>query len=334
MMTKEELTRRCEGRNFDRIVVVVRSLEEEIKNLRHVQKIEPAAERTCTQETAPGLELADGEKIAYSQRSASYYFENTELYVVEPLEGNTVYKQFLDRYGQGLCCTRERVPAADFERLEREYLEKKIPIIQRVKSDKYKAFWLDLTESLGIYHEVFSDDSFIETPAAVIPQRIAQINISTPDVKKTIMKLAETLEIGPWEVGRQNNSIVKNPAFRVNGELKDVEFSFLVAILVCGNIEWEVIEPEKGPLVYSDFIARRGIGFHHILTEIPQGEWDRRLAQYEADGIQLSCRGTLGPIDWCYEDTEKELQFFIELRTDAVMDRLPDGYLQYFYPDE
>ena len=38
--------------------------------------------------------------------------------------------------------------------------------------------------------------------------------------------------------------------------------------------------------------------------------------------------------DWCYMDTEKELQYFMELRTDAVMDKLPDGYLQYFYPDK
>ena len=148
------------------------------------------------------------------------------------------------------------------------------------------------------------------------------------------MTLSETLEIGPWEVGRQSNAIIKNPAFRVDGVLKDVEFSFLVGILVCGNIEWEVIQPEKGPLVYSDFIAKRGIGFHHILKEVPQADWEQCKAQYAADGILLSCQGTIGPIDWCYMDTEKELKYFMELRTDAVMDKLPDGYLQYFYPDK
>lgn len=334
MMTKDELTRRCKRRNFDRIVVVVKDLEEEIENLRRIQKLEPAPVRVCTQETDPGLELPDGEQIAYTQKCASYFFENTELFVVEPVEGNTLYKQFLDRCGAGLCCTRERVPAEDFERLEREYQEKQIPVIQRMNAEDYHAFWLDLTESLGIYHEVVSDDSCLEMAEKCIPQRIAQINISTPDLKKTIQTLSETLEIGPWEVGRQNNSIVKDPAFRVNGTLQDVEFSFLVGILVCGNIEWEVIQPEKGPLVYNTFIDRRGIGFHHILMEVPQADWDKCLAQYEADGIELSCKGTLGPIDWCYMDTEKELQFFMELRTDAVMDKLPDGYLQYFYPAE
>ncbi|MBQ6904453.1 MAG: hypothetical protein IJQ27_00055, partial [Spirochaetia bacterium] len=51
----------------------------------------------------------------------------------------------------------------------------------------------------------------------------------------------------------------------------------MLGILVCGNIEWEVIMPEKGPLVYNDFIARRGIGFHHVLMEIPQAKWAQRL---------------------------------------------------------
>ena len=50
-------------------------------------------------------------------------------------------------------------------------------------------------------------------------------------------------------------------------------------------------------------------------------------------GIAMNCKGSIGPVDWCYMDTVKELGYFKEMRTDAVMDQLPDGYFQFWYPE-
>ena len=164
--------------------------------------------------------------------------------------------------------------------------------------------------------------------------RIAQINITTPDVRKTIETIIDLLEIGPWEVGCQNNKTVVDPGFRVDGRLQNVDFSFLVAILVCGNIEWEAIQPVKGPLVYFDFLKEHGIGYHHILREIPEKQWESTLQDDERAGVELSCQGKVGPVSWCYMNTKDKLGFFMELRTDSAMTKLPDGYLQYFYPEQ
>lgn len=331
-MTQAELRERCKNRNFDQIVVVVNDVFQELANMQRIQKAVPGDIRFCTEHTDPGLTTAAG-SISYSERRASCFYANTEICIVQPVEGETVYRQFLNRFGEGICCVRERVPAADYRGMEERFRAKGLNIAQRMESEKCHAFWLDLTEQLGILYEVISDDSDTAKPLFRMDERIAQINITTPNVRKTIETAADLLEIGPWEVGRQSNAVVDRPGFRVDGELKDAQFSFLLAILVCGNIEWEAIQPEKGPLVYYDFLKRRGIGFHHVLQEIPEEKWSHRLSEYEDAGVQMSCKGTLGPVDWCYMDTEKDLHFFMELRTDAKMEKLPDGYLQYFYPD-
>ena len=332
-MTYQELKERCKNRVFDRIEVVVKDIFQTMVAVQHIMNVVPGDIRICTNETNPGLETDAGE-IAYMQRQASFFYENTELCLIQPVEGETVYKKYLDRFGESICCVRERVSTEQFEKMSKKFVDNKRKTAQRMESETCRAAWLDLTDELGILYQMITEDSEKTVPSYVIPKRIAQINITTPDVRKTIETIADVLEIGPWEVGRQNNRTVHDSGFRVDGKLQDVEFDFLLAILPCGNLEWEAIEPVKGPLVYNDFLKRRGIGYHHILQEVPQAEWEEVQKAYGAKGIEMACKGSVGPIDWCYMDTEEQLHFYSELRTDAVMDRLPDGYLQYFYPEE
>ena len=331
-MTVAELTEHCKNRYFDRIIVVTRDIFKRMANMQKVQKDIPGFIWLCTQDEIPLLN-AEGNAVTYSQKQASYYYSNTEICFVEPVEGETIYSKYLDRYGDGICCIRERVSAEEFDRLEKHFADKGATPVQRMEKESSKAFWLDLTDELGIIFEVVCGECKAE-PAVRSDMRIAQINISTPNVQKTIEFLTDFLEIGPWEVGKQRNEVTHDTAFTIDGELKEQEFAFDLAILVCGNIEWEVIAPVTGKLVYSEFVDRRTIGFHHILQEIPQAKWTERLDTYAKDGISVNCKGGLGPVDWCYMETEKELGFYIELRTDAFMEKLPDGYVQYYYPED
>ncbi len=331
-MTYQELKDRCQNRNFDRIIVVVSDIFEELAQMQRIREVIPGDIRICTEQTHPGLSNAEG-AFAYTQRQAVFYYQNTELCIVEPVAGETLYKKYLDRFGPGICCVRERVSDEMFRYMESHFEERGCPIAQRMEDKDRTALWVDLMDELGILFELMTENSKCPEPKYVIPKRIEQINITTPDVKATIMALADYLEIGPWEVGHQKNSTTHDTGFLIDGELKDMEFDFLLAIIPCGNIEWEVIEPLKGHLVYNDFLDRHGIGYHHVLQEILQDQWNEEIERLERLGIHANCKGSLGPIDWIYMDTEKELKFYSELRSDAVMDQLPKGYLAYFYPE-
>lgn len=334
-MTFQELQERGKGRNFDRIVVVVKDIFDEISELQRVTDVTPHDVRICDQNNAPGLKNDQGE-LNYTQRQASYFYENTELCVVQPVKGDTIYQRFLDRFGEGLCCVRERVSEEMFAQMEAKFVEKNLKIAQRQESADCKALWLDLMDELGIVFELTTEDSAKVEPTSRIPQRIAQVNITTPNVKDTITRLVDYLEIGPWEVGAQATECTHDTGFlQADGSFKDEEFKFLLAIIPCGNIEWEVIEPVKGSLcVYRDYLERRGVGFHHILKEVPMAQWDQMIKSFDDKGIKMACKGGLGPISWCYYHTENQIHFHSEFRDDAVMDKLPDGYVQYFYPEQ
>lgn len=331
-MNYKELQERCKNRNFDQIVIVTDDIFKEIAEFNRVEHVTPGVTGIRTNETNPGLKEGDTE-LAYTERYATIFYNNTSLCVVQPVEGDTLYKKYQERFGNGICCARERIPVADWDDTLAHYTAKGATIAQTYDSDTCHAVWLDLMDELGIIFEAIRDDSVKDTPSHIHPARIAQINISTPDVRKTIARLTDLFEIGPWEVGDQCNAAAHDYAFTVNGELVPQDFSYLLAILVCGNIEWEVIEPVKGELVYSEFIEDHGIGFHHILQEYHVAEWQDILADYASNGIAMNCKGSIGPVDWCYMDTVKELGYFKEMRTDAVMDQLPDGYFQFWYPE-
>lgn len=332
-MNFNELTKRCQNRNFDQIVVVTKDIFKTLSELRRVEHVLPGAMGIRTEQTHPGLK-AGGRDLAYEERFATVYYENTALCFVQPMSGDTLYHRYLERFGEGICCVRERIAANAWEAVLESFGKKGLMPAQTCTSGNCNAAWLDLMDNLGILYELIRDDSAFEVPEHKIPARICQINITTPNLQKTIEEVTGLLEIGPWEVGCQSDRCVTDFGFRVNGDLEAPEFAFLLAILVCGNIEWEVIEPVKGPLVYNDFLASHGIGFHHILQEYPADQWQATLEDYAANDIALNCKGKLGPVNWCYMDTSKALGFFKEMRTDAVMDRLPDGYFQYFYPEK
>ena len=332
-MTFQDLKKRCENRNFDQIVIVVKDIFDELAQMQRIYGAKPGDVRIVNEKSNPIL--AGGLSVSYTERRATLFYENTSLCVVQPVEGNTLYQQYLDKYGEGICCVRERIPADNYEAELARYTSKGYAPVQTESTSKAKKAWFDFTKALGILFEIISDDSEKLIPSYIIPDKIQQINVTTPNVEKTIEEIADLMEIGPWELGVQCKKTVHDHAFRNNGTLDaEVDFEFIVAILPCGNIEWEAIQPVKGPLAYYDFLKRHGIGYHHILIEVPKSKWEDTFTDYASKDIELACKGSVGPVDWCYMDTEKELKFYTEMRTDAVMTKLPDGYFMKFYPEE
>ena len=88
--------------------------------------------------------------------------QNTSLQVVQPVEGDTIYQRYLDRFGEGICCVRERIPGQMWDTTLAKLESKGINIAQRMESPVCKAAWVDLTDTLGILFEIITGES--ETP--------------------------------------------------------------------------------------------------------------------------------------------------------------------------
>lgn len=333
-MTFEQLTERCKDRYFDQIVVVVKDLSKQMAAMQRIKKVMAGDVRVCNEVTDPGLATKDG-VIAYTEKRATYFYKNIQVCMVEPVAGDTLYQKFLDRFGEGICCVRERVSKDMFDYMKGKFVENNLDAAQTMKSETCEAAWVDLMEDMGIVFGIITEDSAALTPYYTIDETINQVNISTPSAQGTIEKLAKYFEIGPFEMGRQCNSTAHSYGFKQDGVVKPAEFEFYLVMNVTGNIEWEVIQPVKGPLCYTDFLNRRPIGgFHHLLQEIAVDAWEETIKHYEDQGALTNCKGSIGPIDWIYMDTEDELHYYSEMRrANGVMEQLPDGYLMYFWPE-
>jgi methylmalonyl-CoA/ethylmalonyl-CoA epimerase len=116
-------------------------------------------------------------------------------------------------------------------------------------------------------------------------RHIQQIAWLTRDLEKSMQAWIDTLRIGPWRVFRFTEKTVKN--LKVDGKLVESPFEFRIAITHVGDMEIELIEPVSGPMIYEDYIRRRGEGACTTSRKrSPTIEWLRscRITRRETSG--------------------------------------------------
>jgi len=325
-MTYNELTERCKNRVFDQIVIAAEDAFAETAALRKIYHFEPSF--LNLEEDAA---LVDGRDSSYKQYVISGWIGDIELTVVQPVEGNTIYKKYLDRFGTGICCLREQIQAGDFEQTCSVLEERGLKMGQC--GEGYRIY--DLMDDMGLLYAIHAVDEV--KAVSRNDRKICQINITCPDVEEMAVKLAELLEIGPYEIGHINNQTVGDLGILVDGTLQQPEFEYLLGMNACGNLEIETISPVKGPNCFADFIKERPIGgYNHLKEVVPlaTGRWQKELAHYEGLGMPQCIRGKIGPCGWCFVDTMKEIGFLVELGDGEPMTKLPDGYNAYFVPEK
>lgn len=323
-MTYRELEERCKNRVFDQITIVTDDVFTETANLRKIYHFDPSFLK-AVDETAD----AYGTPCPHTEYVISGRIGDIELIVVQPIEGETVFKKYLERFGIGLCCLREQIAAEEFDKTCEAY--EKRGLITGQSGPGYRVF--DLMDEMGILYAIHAVEEVKATSHN--DRKICQINITCPDVEELGRKLEDLLEIGPYEIGFINNQTVGELGILVDGELKQPEFEYLLGMNACGNLEIETISPVKGPNCFADFIKERpGGGFHHLKEVAPlsTGKWKEELQHYESLGMKQCIKGRIGPCGWCFMDTMKEIGFLVELGDGEPMTQLPEGYNAYYIP--
>jgi hypothetical protein len=153
-------------------------------------------------------------------------------------------------------------------------------------------------------------------PAAITqPFRTAiQIGVVVRDLDQSMAALTAVFGIGPFRVvecpptGREKQQFY-------HGEL--ARFRTRQAFADLGTVELELIQPLEGKTIWSDFLAERGPGIHHIRFNVPD---HAALSAYLKDnGIGKTQEGA-GIRDgtyWVNYDTEKLIGFIIEIMQPA-----------------
>ena len=161
-------------------------------------------------------------------------------------------------------------------------------------------------------------------------RQIQQIAWVTRDLEKSMQAWIDVLRIGPWRVFRFTNETVKN--LKVGGKLVEEPFEFRIAITHVGDMEIELIQPVRGPMIYEDYLQRRGEGLHHIKEKLADDRMADIVEDYEARGIAVTQTGQFVKDFHFYLNTEPKLDFVYELGNCPYQDLPPE--LVSVYPPE
>lgn len=161
-------------------------------------------------------------------------------------------------------------------------------------------------------------------------RKIRQICMLTRDLKKTMKNWVELLDIGPWKVIAFTEEIIKN--FVVYGKPVSEPFKFLIGFAQVGDIEFELIQPVYGPMIYDKFLQEKGEGLHHIKEKISDDNMEKVLARYKEKGIEVTQSGLFGVSLHYYLNTEPFLDFIYELGN-CPINNIPPEMIT-IYPEE
>jgi glyoxalase/bleomycin resistance protein/dioxygenase superfamily protein len=161
-------------------------------------------------------------------------------------------------------------------------------------------------------------------------RRIQQIAWLTRDLEKSMQAWIDVLRIGPWRVFRFTDKTVKN--LKVGGKPVEGPFEFRIGITHVGDMEIELIQPVHGPMIYEDYLQRRGEGLHHIKEKIPDDRMAAVVEEYDGRGIEVTQTGQFVADFHFYLNTEPKLDFVYELGNCPYQDLRPD--MVSIYPPE
>lgn len=154
---------------------------------------------------------------------------------------------------------------------------------------------------------------------------IKQICILVEDIHEAMKNYWEIYGIGPWDVRHFTPETCHD--FYVNGEHIVDGFDFICAVCWEGDIEFELIQPVKGPNIYWEHLERFGSGLHHFKLVIPDNEELKAYVnELKEKGLTVIQTGWIDQDVHYYVNSYEKLGFTLELGNGGKIGEAPEIY--------
>jgi hypothetical protein len=155
----------------------------------------------------------------------------------------------------------------------------------------------------------------VEPAAITQPFRTAiQVGVVVRDLDQSMAALTAVFGIGPFRVVECPPAGREKQQFH-HGEL--ARFRTRQAFADLGTVELELIQPLEGKTIWSDFLAERGPGIHHIRFNVPDHQALSAYLKDKGIGKTQEGAGIRDGTYWVNYDTEKMIGFIIEIMQPA-----------------
>lgn len=251
-----------------------------------------------------------GKKTSIRMRMAFGDIGGVQIEWIQPVEGKSVYSEFLEKHGDGVHHLAYLMPSAAVMDEQIQYFKRRgVGVVQsgtwEAQKGEGRFAYLDTApEGGGITLELMVNPDWPpggETPHAnEYPfTKIVQYALVVPDVHK-VSAFWERMGFGALDIGR---NVSLNRMYRG----KPGKFEMYLGWGRAGDVPFEWIQPLVGPSVYHEYQKAHGEGFHHLALNVR--DMDEATAHFKTKGVNVSQSG-----GW---DTNGSKGRFAYLDTDA-----------------
>jgi len=203
---------------------------------------------------------------------------SVQLELCQPVEGDSVYKDFLAEHREGLHHLNFLVD--DVDETTRILEEQGFPCLQSghygppekkcgfsyIDTKPLRTIWepVHRGEKAGAQVFRYPEDPSEISPAKVRVEDINKVGIVVKDLHQVIESYWNILGIGPWEVFSREVPLVYDR--RYHG--KPAWTREKIAKVQVGGVQLELCQPVEGDSIYRDFLAEHGEGLHHLSLQV------------------------------------------------------------------
>jgi len=262
-----------------------------------------------------------GIKAGYSAYIAHSKIGDTVWELIEPSDDNSIYAQFLQKYGEGIHHLGYEVE--DIDKTLKFFENNNLKVTQSSYWGDLKSVFFNTKEDLKHTVEIYNiskdfkypkpvsrypDNSIKDASIKPMFKEVRQIGLAVLDIKQTARTYNDKYGIGPWELYKYFSPKAKDMQY---GELNINNQKFTTGAAMIDKIEVELVEPEQGKTVYADYINIYGEGVQHI-SFIYNCSFNEAIEFHKNNGQIIKQSGSINNAIYAYFDTEKDLKFISE----------------------
>jgi len=213
---------------------------------------------------------------------------------IQPLDGESVFSEFHDSYGDGAMALIHRIESRktiknELSRLKRTgmYLLEEIKIITDKGNINYVL--MDSQEN-GKYYLGF----VIGTEDMKIAQELTQSNLHNMQINQYAFAILEPDPVSEYwsRIGLPEFQISHPELGNKHYYGEPVDHDLIQGWQRHGSVAYEWCIPVSTPIVYDDHIKRHGEGIHHLAFSVH--DMDEVLEDFRSKGYAVSMGGTWG----------------------------------------
>lgn len=154
-MNNQELHELNRKRRIHQIAFVTRDLERSMRAWIDNLRVGPWTVLTFTEKSLQYLKVADRTVTQpFEFLLALSWMGETQIELIQPVHGPTIYEDHLRRKGEGLHHIKEKIAETDMDRVVADYREKGIGVLQTGLFEGDVHYYLDTEPRLDFIHEL------------------------------------------------------------------------------------------------------------------------------------------------------------------------------------